>query len=67
MVTKNEALTYKDSATRALATFIAGATAAPISAAVFDVSFLKAAGVAGLIAVWNLLGRWAQTYLQSRG
>jgi hypothetical protein len=66
MVTKNEALTYKDSAARALATFIAGATAAPISAAVFDVSFLKAAGVAGLIAVWNLLGRWSQTYLQSR-
>lgn len=59
-------LSYRDSGARALATFVAGATAAPISAAVFDVSFLKAAGVAGLIAVWNLLGRWAQTYLQTR-
>ena len=63
---KSEPVSYKDAVARAVATFIAGATAAPISAAVFDVSFVKAAGVAGLIAVWNLLGRWAQTYLYSR-
>lgn len=47
-----------------MATFVAGATAAPLSAAVFDVSFVKAASIAGLIALWNLVGRWAQTALE---
>jgi hypothetical protein len=50
----------KDAARRAIATFIAGATAAPLTAALFDVAFLKAASIAGLIALWNFAGRWAQ-------
>jgi hypothetical protein len=55
--------TFKPAFTKALATFVAGATAAPITAAVMDTSLLTAAGFAGLIAVWNLAGRWAQAEL----
>jgi len=46
-------VSYKEAFQRAVATFIAGATASPLTAAVFNISFFKAAGVAGLIAVWN--------------
>ena len=56
---------YRESVRRAVATFVAGATAAPLTAAVFDVSFFKAAAIAGAIAVWNLVGRIAQTYIKS--
>lgn len=51
---------------KALATFIAGATAVPLTSAVFDTSFLTAAGFAGVIAVWNLVGRWAEAELKYR-
>lgn len=51
---------------RAFATFVAGATAAPLTAALFDIAFFKAAGIAGLIAVWNFAGRWAQYELEER-
>jgi hypothetical protein len=54
---------YRDAFRRAVATFVAGATAAPLTAAVFDVSFFKAAAIAGLIAVWNLMGRTAQSFM----
>lgn len=54
---------YGDALKRALATFVAGATAAPITAAVIDISFLKAAGAAGLVAVWNLAARMSQAWL----
>ncbi|HEY7823597.1 MAG TPA: hypothetical protein VIG24_12215 [Acidimicrobiia bacterium] len=50
----------KDAARRAFATFVAGATAAPLTSALFDVDFFKAAAIAGVIAVWNFAGRWAQ-------
>lgn len=53
-------MTYKEAFQRGIATFIAGATAAPLSAALFDVSFFKAAAIAGLIAVWNWAGRTFQ-------
>lgn len=53
-------MTYKEAFQRGLATFIAGATAAPISSALFDVSFFKAAAIAGIIAVWNWAGRTFQ-------
>lgn len=55
-------MSYKEAFQRAVATFIAGATASPLTAAVFNISFFKAAGVAGLIAVWNWLGRSAQVW-----
>jgi hypothetical protein len=29
---------------------------------VFDIGFFKAAGIAGLIAVWNLIARTAQAW-----
>lgn len=61
---KGDVVSYRDAVRRAVATFVAGATAAPLSAAVFDVSFVKAAAIAGLIAVWNLVGRWGQTALE---
>jgi hypothetical protein len=54
---------YRECINRAVATFVAGATAAPVTAAVVDISVLKAAGVAGVIAVWNLTGRMAQAWL----
>jgi hypothetical protein len=55
-------MSYKEAFHRALATFIAGATAAPLSAAILDVSFLKAAAIAGVVAVWNWVGRSAQAF-----
>jgi len=55
-------VSYKEAFHRAVATFIAGATASPLTAAVFNMSFFKAAGIAGLIAVWNWLGRSAQVW-----
>jgi hypothetical protein len=55
-------MTYKEAFKRAVATFVAGATAAPASAALLDVSFLKAAGIAGVIAVWNWVARSAQAW-----
>ena len=60
-------MTYKEAFKRAVATFVAGASAAPLSAAVLDVSFFKAAGVAGVIAVWNWLGRVAQAWKADNG
>lgn len=55
-------MTYREALQRAVATFVAGATAAPLTAAAFDVSFFKAAAIAGLIAVWNFVGRAAQAW-----
>lgn len=57
-------MSYRDAVRRAVATFVAGATAAPLSAAVFDVSFVKAAAMAGLVALWNLAARWAQAAVE---
>ena len=56
-------MSYRDALSRAVATFAAGATAAPLTSAVFDVSFFKAAAIAGFIAVWNLAGRSAQSFM----
>jgi 3-hydroxy-3-methylglutaryl CoA synthase len=56
-------MSQREAFKRAVATFVAGATAAPLTAAVFDVDFFKAAGVAGLVAVWNWAGRAAQAWL----
>lgn len=55
-------MSYREAFHRAVATFIAGATASPLTAAVFNMSFFKAAGIAGLIAVWNWVGRSAQVW-----
>jgi len=60
-------MTYKEAFKRGIATFIAGATAAPISAALLDVSFFRAAGIAGVIAVWNWLARTAQAWKAEDG
>ena len=48
---------YRDAFKRGVATFVAGSTATPLTSAVFGISFFKAAGVAGLVAAWNWLGR----------
>lgn len=53
-------MTYKEALRRGVATFVAGATASPLTAVAFDVPFLKAAGIAGLISVWNFVGRSVQ-------
>lgn len=53
-------MTYKDALNRAVATFIAGATSAPITSAVFDTSVVEATAIAFLVAVWNYLGRVIQ-------
>lgn len=55
-------MSYKEAFKRAVATFVAGATASPVTAAVFNVSFFKAAGIAGLIAVWNWVARSVQVW-----
>lgn len=54
---------YQEALKRAFATFVAGATAAPLTAAVADVSFFKASLIAGIVAVWNLAGRLSQAWL----
>ena len=54
---------YREALKRAAATFVAGATAAPITAAVVAISFFKAAVIAGLVAVWNFVGRTAQAWM----
>lgn len=56
-------MTYQDAFKRAVATFVAGATAAPLTSAIVDISFFKAAALAGLVAVWNLLARASQAWL----
>lgn len=55
-------MTYKEAFKRAVATFIFGASSAPIPAAVFDAASWKFAAAAGVAAVWNLVVRWAQVY-----
>lgn len=57
-------MTYKDGFKRALATFVAGAAAAPVSALVLDVETLKVVFASGLAAVLNLVVRWVQVYLE---
>lgn len=57
-------MTYKEGLKRAVATFIAGAASAPISAAVLDVDTLKVLAASGLAAVLNLVVRWAQVYIE---
>jgi hypothetical protein len=56
-------MTQREAFKRAVATFVAGATAAPLTAAIFDIDFFKVATVAGAIAVWNWAGRSAQAFL----
>lgn len=56
-------MTYRDALHRAVATFIAGATATPVAAEVLDLAVLEVAAVAGIIAVWNLAGRLAHAWL----
>tara|TARA_S200002703_G_scaffold159326_1_gene172388 strand:+ start:3128 stop:3304 length:177 start_codon:yes stop_codon:yes gene_type:complete len=56
---------YREALDKAFATFVAGATAAPVTAAIADISFFKAAGIAGIVAVWNWLGRTAQAWVNS--
>ena len=58
---------YRDAFKRGVATFIAGATASPLTTMVFDISFFKAAGIAGLIAVWNWVARAAQVWKAEDG
>jgi hypothetical protein len=58
---------YRDALKRGVATFVAGATASPLTAALFNVSFFKAAGIAGLIAVWNWIARVAQAWKVNNG
>ncbi len=57
-------MTYGEAFKRGVATFVAGATAAPLTAAAFNLSMLEAAGVAGVIAVWNYVARLAQAHLE---
>lgn len=58
-------MNYRDAIRRAIATFVAGATAAPLTSAIMDISFFKAAGIAGIVAVWNYLGRLAQAWVKA--
>ena len=58
-------MNYKDAFRRAVATFIFGVSTAPVSSAMFEVDAWKFAAAAGLAAVWNLIVRYAQAYLNS--
>jgi hypothetical protein len=59
-------MTYREAFKRALATFIFGASSAPLPAVLFDVEGWKVVAAAGVAAVWNLLIRWAQAYAVSK-
>jgi len=59
-------MTYREAFNRAVATFVAGATASPLVASAFGLPFLEAAGIAGVIAVWNYAARLSQAYLEGR-
>jgi hypothetical protein len=59
-------MTYVEAFKRAGATFLYGATAAPASAALLNLSFWQAAGVGGVTAVWNYVHRTSQAYLKSK-
>ena len=54
---------YREALRRAFATFVAGATASPLTTEVLGCSYFEAALMAGVIAVWNLVGRTAQAFL----
>lgn len=56
-------MSYRDAFNRGVATFVAGATAAPLTSVVFGLDFFVAAGIAGFVALWNFVGRLAQAYL----
>lgn len=60
-------MTYKEALKRAVATFVVGATAAPITSTLVGISFFKASAVAGVIAVWNLVARSAQAWKATDG
>lgn len=60
-------MTYKEALKRAVATFVAGATAAPLTSTLVNISFFKAAAAAGVIAVWNLVARSAQAWKATDG
>ena len=60
-------MTYKEALKRAVATFVAGATAAPLTSTLVGISFFKASAVAGVIAVWNLVARSAQAWKATDG
>jgi hypothetical protein len=57
-------MTYNDAFKRAIATFLFGVSSAPIPAELFDVHAWKFAAASGVAAVWNLIIRWAQAYLE---
>jgi hypothetical protein len=59
-------MTYREAFKRAVATFIFGASSAPLPAVMFDVEGWKVVAAAGVAAVWNLLVRWAQAYAETR-
>lgn len=59
-------MTYREAFRRAVATFVAGASSAPVPAAIFDVAAWKFAAAAGVAAVWNLVVRWSQAYLAGK-
>lgn len=60
-------MTYKEALKRAVSTFVAGATAAPLTSALVGISFFKASAIAGVIAVWNLVARSAQAWKATDG
>lgn len=59
-------MSYRDAFNRAVATFIFGASSAPVASAALNVDTWKFAVAAGVAAVWNLLVRWAQAYLGNK-
>jgi hypothetical protein len=58
-------MNYKQAFDRAVATFIFGVSSAPVPAVIFDVDAWKFAAAAGVAAVWNLVVRYAQAYLNT--
>lgn len=59
-------MTFSEAGKRAIATFIFGATSAPVPAVILDRSawiFVLASGVS---ALWNFLYRWAESELKTK-
>jgi hypothetical protein len=68
MTTKKTAtgMTLSDAVRRAAATFVFGATSAPLPAIILDKSAWLFVLASGVSAVWNFLYRWAEVELKSK-
>lgn len=60
----NRKMTIPDIFKRCSVTLVAGAISSPVASIAFEIAWWKAAAMAGMTAVVNLVGRMAQRWLK---